>query len=304
MFNETAFTDASEQEKSLPGWDQEYRQLSPGPFEGKVTMLQFPGLTIIRERMNAAVEQHYTSPDSSLIFFGQSAGSSSARVDGQVYGGKTIGFGHRWQEQLSVTGPMSDHLMAVVELSDLPERAPVRTGLLHGPAAAQADGVCQWLNTLLELYNSGTDSLPEQLDGLLPEMIRDRLSLLQESTVPQQPQADPQHQADLRIYRRMEEWLKDNPREPISVTALSRELHLPSRTLRAACQRIIGYRLDDVLLIRRLNYARRDLIAARNAPRRVSDIALDWGFFHWGRFSTRYRAMFGETPSQTMQVRS
>ncbi|MBW8301105.1 MAG: helix-turn-helix domain-containing protein [Hydrogenophaga sp.] len=304
LFSETVFEDVSEQEKSLPGWSQEYRQLSPGPFQGRVATLQFPGFTIIRERMNAAVEQHYSAPDDSLIFFAQSAESGGVRIDGRFFGGNTIGFGHHWRERLSVSAPMSDYLLAVVKLDDLPVDAPIKTGILQGPAAVQAESLYQWLNSLLEVHMSDPAGLPKQLRSLLPDMIRDRLGLLQESCTPEEEPSTDKEPSEFAIYREMEQWLEENAREAITVTDLARRLRRSSRTLRAACQTVIGYRLDDVLLIRRLNHARRDLIAARGAPRRVSDVALDWGFFHWGRFSTRYHALFGETPSQTMRVRN
>ncbi|WP_236637969.1 helix-turn-helix domain-containing protein [Mangrovicoccus ximenensis] len=36
---------------------------------------------------------------------------------------------------------------------------------------------------------------------------------------------------------------------------------------------------------------------------KVSDVAMDHGFLHWGRFSQAYRKMFGERPSDTLQGR-
>ncbi len=32
----------------------------------------------------------------------------------------------------------------------------------------------------------------------------------------------------------------------------------------------------------------------------MTDVALDWGFLHFGWFSQDYRRLFGETPSQTL----
>ena len=34
---------------------------------------------------------------------------------------------------------------------------------------------------------------------------------------------------------------------------------------------------------------------------RVSDVALRWGFTHFGRFSLEYRRMFGESPRETLK---
>ena len=45
----------------------------------------------------------------------------------------------------------------------------------------------------------------------------------------------------------------------------------------------------------------RDLVLARDRPARVTDIAMDHGFVHLGRFAEQYRRFFGETPSQTLR---
>lgn len=51
---------------------------------------------------------------------------------------------------------------------------------------------------------------------------------------------------------------------------------------------------------RRLEAAQRSLVAAHPAEKSVTDVALEWGQDHLGRFSVEYRAAFGESPSQTL----
>lgn len=48
----------------------------------------------------------------------------------------------------------------------------------------------------------------------------------------------------------------------------------------------------------RLYAARQDILASRGI-RSISDIALEWGFNHLGRFSADYKSKFGESPSHT-----
>ena len=69
MFLEAAYSDAITQEASLPGWVQEYRQMSPGRFKGSVSALLYPGLSILRERINVSTEQLFSAPEGSLVFF-------------------------------------------------------------------------------------------------------------------------------------------------------------------------------------------------------------------------------------------
>jgi len=53
----------------------------------------------------------------------------------------------------------------------------------------------------------------------------------------------------------------------------------------------------------RLNAARHDLLESQSEDVRVSDVAVRWGFFHFGRFSAAYRQLFGELPSITAAKR-
>ena len=46
---------------------------------------------------------------------------------------------------------------------------------------------------------------------------------------------------------------------------------------------------------------RRRLRSAPDEALTVQEVASQWGFFHMGRFSQEYRAMFGQSPSQTLR---
>ncbi|MDQ0322735.1 AraC family ethanolamine operon transcriptional activator [Pararhizobium capsulatum DSM 1112] len=299
MFSQRSYEDASDQENALPGWQQQYLQLSQGSYAGEVALLELNGVTIIRERVNVALEQFYSAPDDSLIFYGHAPASGGFYVNGNLHGGSTLGFGCRWSERLAVSQCMSDMVMVVLDLASLGIRQQPPVGVFSGRSANQAQGLYDWLETLLDLHARDHGAVAGQTEDLLADMIKDRMTLLLEHGDLAQPEI--RHPSDLKDYRLLVDWLESHPQEPVTVTELSAALKLPAARLRSACQTFTGYRLDDILLIRRLNHARRDLIAARDRPRKVSDVALDWGFFHWGRFAARYRQHFGETPSETVR---
>lgn len=52
--------------------------------------------------------------------------------------------------------------------------------------------------------------------------------------------------------------------------------------------------------LRRLNFARRDLLRLTPGDTTVAEIAMRWSFWHLGRFSEAYRRLFGELPSCTL----
>jgi AraC-like DNA-binding protein len=55
------------------------------------------------------------------------------------------------------------------------------------------------------------------------------------------------------------------------------------------------------LRLRRLNSARRELLSRTPTQTTVAEVAMHWSFWHLGRFSSSYRALFNELPSDTLK---
>lgn len=85
------------------------------------------------------------------------------------------------------------------------------------------------------------------------------------------------------------------------VSDLCRSLRVSPRTLHGAFTAVTGVGPHAYFLRQRLNAARHQL--ANGDPQRdsVTNVALELGFTELGRFAGRYRAFFGESPSQTLQ---
>ncbi len=99
---------------------------------------------------------------------------------------------------------------------------------------------------------------------------------------------------------RAEAWLRQNLAEPPTIAHLCHALDASERTLREAFRQHLDTSPKAYLKTLRLNAARHDLVKARDTTR-VTDVALDWGFLHFGWFSQDYRRLFGETPRQTLE---
>jgi AraC family transcriptional regulator, ethanolamine operon transcriptional activator len=99
---------------------------------------------------------------------------------------------------------------------------------------------------------------------------------------------------------RAEAWLRQYLAEPPTIAALCEAVGASERTLYEAFRDHLGAPPKAYLKTLRLDAARRRLLEGR-AGTRVTDVALDWGFVHFGWFSQDYRRQFGETPSQTLQ---
>ena len=104
------------------------------------------------------------------------------------------------------------------------------------------------------------------------------------------------------VARRFHELLAANPLGPLHMLESSLAIGVSGRTLRLACQEQFGVSPTQYLLLRRMRLARRALREADPDLTRVTDIATVLGFWELGRFSVRYREMFGESPSTTLRT--
>jgi AraC-like DNA-binding protein len=87
----------------------------------------------------------------------------------------------------------------------------------------------------------------------------------------------------------------------LTIPAISHLIGVRGRTLRLACQEQLGTSPAQYVMLRRLRSAHRALKKADPDITRVTDIATQHGFWELGRFSVRYRHIFGETPSVTLR---
>ena len=103
-----------------------------------------------------------------------------------------------------------------------------------------------------------------------------------------------------RVVRTVLGLIAAEPERAWRLAELAAHAGVSARTLQEAFQRELGSTPLEQLRRTRMERARRDLLDADPAQASVTDIAARWGFFHLGRFSQAYRAMYQELPSQTL----
>ena len=101
------------------------------------------------------------------------------------------------------------------------------------------------------------------------------------------------------LAEKTEDYLRVHFREPISMTSLCHELGARERTIHQGFRERYAMSPGQYLKRLRMDAARKALLSA--APTgNVTDVAMDAGFTHTGRFSVEYRTFFGEPPSATL----
>lgn len=101
--------------------------------------------------------------------------------------------------------------------------------------------------------------------------------------------------------RRAETFIEAQFMLPLRLSDIAGAAGVPVRTLHDAFVRFRG--LSPMQFVREWRLERaRALLLGRGSAARVSDVALECGFMHFGRFAQAYRCRFGESPSQTLAL--
>jgi AraC-like DNA-binding protein len=103
------------------------------------------------------------------------------------------------------------------------------------------------------------------------------------------------------IVARFEEFLEAHPDTPLYLTEICGAIGVSERTLRISCEEHLGMGPIRYLSLRRMHLVRRALLRADPSTATVTRLATDRGFWELGRFSVTYRALFGESPSESLR---
>jgi AraC-like DNA-binding protein len=108
------------------------------------------------------------------------------------------------------------------------------------------------------------------------------------------------HRRHGAIMRRFHRVLEDHIDQPIYVLEMAKLVGASLRTLSVCCQDYLGMGPKRYLTLRRMNLARHALRAGSSTTTSVTEVATQYGFWQFGRFSGDYKALFGELPSVTL----
>ena len=131
-------------------------------------------------------------------------------------------------------------------------------------------------------------------------LIAETIAWMGDSATQWRPQGFPVNGSRMLIAKRAQAYMEDHFPDPIRLEDLCREIGVGLRRMQRAFAEYFQISPYDYLKKLRLDLARRALLAADPQTHTVTGVATDHGFGHLSRFSTEYRAAFGELPSETL----
>ena len=95
-------------------------------------------------------------------------------------------------------------------------------------------------------------------------------------------------------------FLLENIEEDTRIQEIVEQFGVSDKTLETSFKSLFGFTPKHFIAILKLNKAHEELSNEHTDDFNVSDIAIKWGFTHFGRFSKNYKALFGNFPSETL----
>lgn len=297
------FNDFDAQAACLHGYDQQYQQLSDGPFEGCFRSFHFgDDLGIHLEMANRALAQSASTPPGRYAVCLIAEASPPCTLNAATFSEDHMAFCPESQvlEGKTAAGVNLCCMDISTELLVDEEGSRRSTRVLSHPGQVRR---------VRELVYSGLDTF-NALDSLadFPAAVKGFKSslgdLLWQSTVPTtgRDAFSRKRRASartMRVFARAREYIHDGIADGISIVALCKAIGVSRRSLESVFRSVIDMGPGNYVRIVQLNLVRRDLMSGAGADASIGVITARRGVWHWSRFSNQYRTLFGELPSQT-----
>jgi AraC-like DNA-binding protein len=264
--------------------------MSPGHFAGQIRYLDLQGVQVYEEQMNTRVEQNFSAPPGALAF-------CFDRSDNALYllneESRNIWITpENYQEIAVVFGPefVRQHGLDVARLEGL-FMAPLNGG--------QNALFSRWLSSTLTKLTQTLD--PPSKEALTQQLLEDCLFILDNARAHLDRDGLQRRSEERTIMKRVGEWAADSPEETVNLLELAQVAGVSLRQLQHAFKDFTGMTPSHWLRLRRLNSAHRELRKRGPTETTVAEVAMNWSFWHLGRFSSSYRALFNELPSETLK---
>jgi AraC-like DNA-binding protein len=282
-----------------------------GAFTASITRIDLHRLWMQRGRESLPRIRH-AEPDSerNIIAFLTQEGQGTVRNGVEFRPGDIALLSPRHSHRYRSFGPVHWGGMSL-PLADMAEIGATVAGrelmpqrdeqIVTPPAAAMAK--FQWLHAAAgELAEHAPEIIahPEAARGLEEALIEAMVDCV---LVPERREDRAAQRRHTAIMQRFRTALEARDDKAVYLPELGSRIGVSGRTLRLCCQEHLGMGPKRFLMLRRMHLARRALRKA-DADATVTDIATEFGFWELGRFAVEYKALFGESPSETLQLAS
>lgn len=287
----------------LTDWSLRYDQLSQGPFEGNLKEAWLDGIQFYEEQLSRAVFQTGETRGETLCLgvFNQLSGDT--RWMGKPLTLDDITWSYRGGELMLQTPEHSSLLVLSIPLNmldDFDEELPRMVCSVHHAdlsARIRQQIVSTLQNLMVHPLHMANRQARLQFQSDIRGLAFDFFNVVQQHTEPVKYSL----QKAQKVVTKAQDALLAHPDTPFTVDLLCQMTHTSRRTLQNCFESVTGLSPAMFLKNMRLNAVKR-LLVMGDESLNISEIAARWGFWHLSQFSTDYKRLFGELPSQTLKV--
>jgi AraC family ethanolamine operon transcriptional activator len=296
-----------ESAESLPGWDLNYVQVTRGTLAGSFRAVNLGGMQIVEERYaGVTLNEFGHAPSDTYMFSIPHWEGACGRINAAPWtdGGLYM---TRSDRDLDAVVPPGKDITIVVSQGLLKDHVAVTQHL----------DLENWLSRRSILSTNmplgrriatlasevATASLSSHMDDRLRKAARESVMEALADVVACNVSVRPPSYREISrplIVRRSREFVRHHIHEPLQVIDLCRHLGVSRRALQSAFEDMLGVSPSTYVRLLRLNGARSSLLHPA-ADLQIKDVVRQWGFWHLSRFSSDYKSLYGELPSQTLQ---
>jgi AraC-like DNA-binding protein len=304
------FTEPTEFATALAGVKVDLTVLRGGQFASEITEIDVGALRIRRfsESLPRIIHIDHLGKEAKFVFHTRPGGPDLIRNGIEVTSEAIVRVGVRQSLFQRSSAPISWGSISL-PLEDLPSLSEAfpECDLTPSPdeqIVKPQPGALANLQSVHAAAGSLARQAPELLDncevarGMEQILLQVLVACLERSEACEQTPSQRHHQ---KVMQRFHAFLEANPTTPFYLLEIARAVGASVRSLSQHCDEHLGMGAKKYLLLRRMHLARRALLMASSRVDTVTDVATQFGFWQFGRFSVQYRSLFGELPSETLR---
>lgn len=301
----SASFDPNDHARLLSGWDFKYEQISHGEFRGRVDEFESDEVQVIRDRSNRVMVKKGVAIKDTIAFCLTLQKHGDVYCSGHLIEQPCLMVAHSEKIPDLKVPEIVDILLITVKanaLQDTLERQGVKFYAECDPQCIylQNHSVLDEIKSIWNYLSVATPSSDYETQQRSRQTISDSfveiLIDLMSSVEPYKLTSTLQK----RVVDKACAYAMENLDESFSIPNLCSAIGVSRRKLQYCFQDTLGINAIAYFRALKLNAVRRAL-QERGNFQTIQNLAEHWGFWHMGRFSSEYKAMFGERPSDTVR---
>jgi AraC family ethanolamine operon transcriptional activator len=304
-----AFYDASALSNAVQNTTLDVSLIKPAPFRGELVHISLPNIFLDSAKYNSVVKSVGLAPKDRYILGINRRNDFKVKNSGLDLTAHQVLF-YKPGDQVDLLSQKEIYAQGLAFDKDffdqkiIPLLEPESLPKMNWPILSPNHQLLLKLNRAIDtLLHLGERSILDQFPPTTLESLEESFAILfaevWNSTIPNDQKT--QISSSNSLVKRIHDFMLDHAGEKIYLTDICAEFGLSERTLRYLFVKEYEVSPKKYLNRIKLNLVHQTLLKTDPKQKTITEIAMNFGFWHMGNFSAYYKNLFDESPSQTLQ---